>query len=68
MAKVVKIIYVMIIFVFLFFVATNVEAGKSIKCSKDLDCPKSMCKSPMRVKCWYSSFCRCYNAATYNPW
>nr|QQO74724.1 nodule-specific cysteine-rich peptide L56 [Lens culinaris] len=56
MEKIVKIFYVMIMFLFLFFVSSNVEG---VPCSETSHCPKKMCQSPRRVKCWYSSYCKC---------
>ncbi|AES78786.1 putative Late nodulin [Medicago truncatula] len=49
MVKILKFIYVMIIFLSLFLVATNVNAIN--KCSQDSHCPKDMCKKPSKPRC-----------------
>lgn len=51
MAKVIKIVYIMNIFSFLFLVAMNVDA--LIKCTQVSDCPNeiSTCAGAMEVKC-----------------
>ncbi|CAL5212070.1 unnamed protein product [Lathyrus oleraceus] len=51
MGKVVKFLYVIIIFLSLILVAVNVE---DIDCSKKFDCPNDMCLYPLRAKCYFS--------------
>ncbi|KEH42157.1 putative Late nodulin [Medicago truncatula] len=43
MAQIVKLVYVMIIFISLFFVAINVDAIPFRVCFHNRDCPRNMC-------------------------
>ncbi|KEH29667.1 Nodule Cysteine-Rich (NCR) secreted peptide [Medicago truncatula] len=49
MVEIVKFVYIINIFIFLFLVATNVEA-KFTRCFRDSDCPKTLCHSPGKAK------------------
>lgn len=57
MAEIVKLVYVMIIFLFLFFVVTNIEAIRE-RCFKDSDCPKNFCRRPWFPNC-VNLVCKC---------
>ncbi|RHN73981.1 putative Late nodulin [Medicago truncatula] len=56
MADIVKFIYVIIIFLSIFFFATNLEAGPI--CLEDFDCPKSMCWPSFKPRC-SNGWCVC---------
>ncbi|RHN60303.1 putative Late nodulin [Medicago truncatula] len=58
MVEIVKFVYIINIFIFLFLVATNVEA-KFTRCFRDSDCPKTLCHSPGKAKCMHHSICKC---------
>lgn len=49
MAEIVKFIYVMIIFLYLFLVSTNIEARQG--CKIDYDCIKVVCKDGHAARC-----------------
>ncbi|CAJ2639514.1 unnamed protein product [Trifolium pratense] len=56
MAEIIKFVCFMIIFLFLIFVAKNVEATR---CYTDADCPKDSCpKARTKPKC-VAFVCRC---------
>nr|ABS31392.1 nodule-specific cysteine-rich peptide 93 [Medicago truncatula] len=65
MAKIVKYVYVIIIFLSLFLVATKIE-GYYYKCFKDSDCVKLLCRIPLRPKCMYRHICKCKVVLTQN--
>ncbi|CAL5212074.1 unnamed protein product [Lathyrus oleraceus] len=50
MSEVVKFVYVIAILFFLIIFAMNVDA--LIDCTEDSDCPKYMCPSYLRPKCY----------------
>ncbi|CAJ2652402.1 unnamed protein product [Trifolium pratense] len=61
MVKIIKFIYVMIIFVSLFLIAKNVDAQPrtpGIKCLKAIDCPRDFCPANMVVICGFGE-CAC---------
>ncbi|RHN77866.1 putative Late nodulin [Medicago truncatula] len=62
MAEIVKYIYVIIIFLSLFLVATNIEAF--FRCKNDFDCVHKRCRGPMRAKCISKAICKCRLAFT----
>ncbi|KEH34414.1 Nodule Cysteine-Rich (NCR) secreted peptide [Medicago truncatula] len=66
MDKTIKFTYVMIIFVYLFLIATNVEAYKN-RCFRDSDCPKEMCNHPKIPKCVNNAYCKCVVAMYFPP-
>ncbi|KEH21590.1 Nodule Cysteine-Rich (NCR) secreted peptide [Medicago truncatula] len=51
MARNLKFIYVMVLFLALFFVLTNGDSFRG--CNKDTDCPEKFCSSPDVVRCIY---------------
>ncbi|CAJ2673605.1 unnamed protein product [Trifolium pratense] len=57
MAKAMKFIYAIIIFISIFIIATNVHAFN--ECSEDDDCPKAMCFKGYVAKCINNSRCAC---------
>ncbi|CAJ2669742.1 unnamed protein product [Trifolium pratense] len=56
MAKIVKFVYVMIILLSLFLVATN--SKRNIPCVYDGDCPIKLCRYPLKAKC-LGGICHC---------
>ncbi|AES97700.1 putative Late nodulin [Medicago truncatula] len=62
MPKIMEFVYVMIIFLSIFVVITNVNAH--IECKNDFDCPKNMCLAP-RVAWCVNNKCEC--VLTYGP-
>ncbi|RHN45194.1 putative Late nodulin [Medicago truncatula] len=58
MVEIVKFVCIINIFIFLFLVATNVEASFT-RCFRDSNCPKSLCHPPTKPKCMYKSICKC---------
>ncbi|KEH34531.1 putative Late nodulin [Medicago truncatula] len=57
MAEIIKYVYGMIIFIFLFLVSTNVHAG--IRCVFPSDCPRTMrCLSEFHLTCKKKQ-CKC---------
>nr|QQO74619.1 nodule-specific cysteine-rich peptide G03 [Pisum sativum] len=55
MAKTFNFVYALILFLFLFLIAKNIEANN--ECTTDFDCPKSIvCMLPYKWKC-VGSYC-----------
>ncbi|CAJ2639613.1 unnamed protein product [Trifolium pratense] len=57
MADIVKFVYVMIIFLNLLLVSSEVDAG-FIKCKKDFECQLKQCRNPLKPRC-ITSQCKC---------
>ncbi|AES60464.1 Nodule Cysteine-Rich (NCR) secreted peptide [Medicago truncatula] len=56
MAKIIKIVYVMIVFFFIFLSVTNSSAFSG--CMNDSDCPDLFCLPPLDMKC-HELVCKC---------
>ncbi|KEH41254.1 Nodule Cysteine-Rich (NCR) secreted peptide [Medicago truncatula] len=68
MVEIVKYVYVIIIFLSLFLVATNIE-GKFQKCCKDSDCLDLLyCRTPLKPKCIHERMCKCKAVFTSNDY
>ncbi|AES68456.1 putative Late nodulin [Medicago truncatula] len=57
MTKIIKFVHVMILFILLFFVVTNVN-GKWPSCKEAIDCGINFCIRPFKAKCMmFTCFC-----------
>ncbi|CAL5202164.1 unnamed protein product [Lathyrus oleraceus] len=61
MTKIVKFIYVMIFFTFIFLVSSTIASIN--RCFRDSDCPPNLCKRPYMSKC-VGRRCRCAKVIT----
>ncbi|XP_058734476.1 uncharacterized protein LOC131606232 [Vicia villosa] len=61
MAETIKLVFLIILFIFLFLIVMDFNASKwtELECKKHSDCPRDYCKPPFVIRCdFHKCFCR----------